>query len=286
MEKLYKILVDGKSCHGGKLQWSLPRKEEGKWIPGNWHKIKGNLSICNKGLHLTKEPYRWYKWGCTCYLAETKQIYNWRGDKCVCNPARLLEEIPHPKWWLDTIDFVESIPKIKLFKPDLNPKKEWKLFLAPTWDAARDAAWIAARDAAREAAQDAARNIARDAAWDAARKAARKAARDAARNIARDAAWDAAWDAARDAARDAIQDAAWDAIQDATWDAIQDAIEDAARDAALLANIILCQDLNLNKKHIRNIINRWEVWQKGYGLFCDVKGELFVYGKTDCNQPT
>ena len=91
----------------------------------------------------------------------------------------------------------DEIPKVKFFKPDGKPKKEWKMFYGDTWNAARDAARSAAGSAAWSAATDAAR--------EAARSAAEGAARDAAEGAARDAAWDAARDAAKDAARDAAR---------------------------------------------------------------------------------
>jgi hypothetical protein len=185
MEKLYKILVDGKSCHGGKLKWSLPK---GK--PGKWHTVKGELKICEKGLHLTTKPFNWYKWGCTCYEAEAKDILSWEDDKCVAGSVRLLKEVPHPKWWTDLEGWIPTLKKIAWFKPDGKPKKEWKLFKT------RAAAWDAARDAVRDAARDAVRDAVQDAAWAAARDAVRDAAWDAARDAVRDAAWDAARDAA------------------------------------------------------------------------------------------
>ena len=33
----------------------------------------------------------------------------------------------------------------------------------------------------------------------------------------------------------------------------------------------------LGKKHIDHANARWEVWQKGYALLCDVQGVLYVY---------
>lgn len=36
-QKLYKILVDGKSCHGGDLVWSLPKGKK----KGDWHTVDG-----------------------------------------------------------------------------------------------------------------------------------------------------------------------------------------------------------------------------------------------------
>ena len=161
MDKLYKILVDEKSCHGGTLKWSLP--QQGK--PGAWHSVEGPLSMCKTGMHLTMAPYQWYSWGCTSYIAEAREVEEWQEDKCCCRSARLIEEAPHPQWWLDAIGFVGSLNDMKWLDNhgDIDPK--WKMF--PTWDAARYAAW----DAARYAAWNAARNAGLDAARNAGLKA-------------------------------------------------------------------------------------------------------------------
>jgi hypothetical protein len=47
----------------------------------------------------------------------------------------------------------------------------------------------------------------------------------------------------------------------------------------LLASIILVEDLDYKDKarHEAHARARWEVWQKGYGLLCDVDGVLYVY---------
>ena len=208
--KLYKILVDGKSCHGGYLKWSLPKKDGEKWIAGDWHEVKGDLKICSKGLHLTKERFKWYKWGCTCYEAEAENIISWEEDKCVAQKVRLIKEIPHPKWWTDCKGWVDTLKDIAWLKPDGKPKKEWKLFET------RAAAWDAARAAAGDAAGDAAGA----------------------------AAWAAAWDA-----------------------------------ALYSRGIFICDGLKLAEKHKTHIKKRMEVWQKGYGLYCDVNGVLYVYNK-------
>ena len=236
-KKLYKVLVNGESCSGGNMKWSLPRKEGRKWIPGEWHEVSGELKICSTGLHLTTERFKWYKWGCTAYEVEAEEIKEWGDDKCVCRRARLLKEVPHPKWWTDTVGWVETLKSIAWLKPDGKPKKEWRLFKtrAAAWAAARAAAWAAARAAA----------------WAAAR--------------------DASWAAARAASWDAARAAAWDAARDAAWD--------AARDAALYAGGLIVADLKLAKEHRTHIKKRMEVWQKGYGLLCDVNGILYVYEK-------
>jgi hypothetical protein len=74
--------------------------------------------------------------------------------------------------------------------------------------------------------------------------------------------------------RDAAWDAAWDAVRDAAWDAVRD----AARDAAFYTRVVnICSGLKLDVKFIAHARARWQVWQKGYGLLCDVKGVLYVY---------
>ena len=164
-------------------------------------------------------------------------------------------------------DFMQEIPKVPYFKPDGKPKKEWKIFYGKTWDPAWDAAWDAARGAAWDAAGVAAWDAAGVAAKDAAGDAAGVAAWDAAGDAARGAAWDAAGVAAGVAARDAAGVAAWDAA----WD--------AARGAALYTDYIIVSDLKFKNKakHLKHAKARWEVWQKGYGLLCDVDGVLYVY---------
>jgi hypothetical protein len=84
----------------------------------------------------------------------------------------------------------------------------------------------------------------------------------------------AAWVAARDAAGDA----AWVAARDAAWDAAGAAAWAAARDAALLSRCTVVAD-KLDKKYMDHARARWSVWQKGYGLMCDIGGVFYVYRK-------
>ena len=58
------------------------------------------------------------------------------------------------------------------------------------------------------------------------------------------------------------------------------AARDAARDAVLYARIIfLCAGLEIDKKHVDYIKKRWEVWEAGYGVLCDIDGVLYCYEK-------
>jgi len=144
-------------------------------------------------------------------------------------------------------ELLAEIPKVPFFKQVGPPKKAWRVFTAPTLDAARDAA----------------RGAARGAAWDAAWGAARGAARGA--------AWDATWGAA------------WDATWGAAWDATWGAARGAARDFALAAQLLVVADLEYpgKAKHQKHVKERLEVWRRGWGLLCDVDGVLYVYGLED-----
>ena len=251
---LYKVLVDGQSCHGGSLKWSLPqRAEDGSYTPGDWHRVSGDITICQRGLHLTTAPYQsWWVWGAELYEAEAEGIAAWDGDKCVCRAARLTRPVPPPAWWQACRDFVATIPQTPWFQRTQPPDPAWRVF--PTWDAAWDAAGAAARDAARVAA------------WDAAEAAARGAARTA----AGDAAWATAWAAARDAA--------WDAAGASAGASARAAARAAAGDAALYVLACgICADLPLADARRQHADARWRVWQAGYGLVCDVNGILYVY---------
>ena len=84
------------------------------------------------------------------------------------------------------------------------------------------------------------------------------------------------WDAARNAAGDAARNAAWDAAGNAA----RNAAWAAAWDAQLMAQIQgICADLEIPEPHRQHVAARWEVWQMGYSLFCDVNGVLYVYKK-------
>ena len=94
MTALYKVLMDGKSFHGGTQAWSLPtQKEHGEWKPGKWVKCDQPPIPCASGLHLTREPARWWAEGATCYLAEGDGEGGQRDDKIVFASARLLRPL-------------------------------------------------------------------------------------------------------------------------------------------------------------------------------------------------
>ncbi len=255
MTEQYKVLLGGKSAHGGTLGWSLPTQDGDDWQPGAWHTVPGRIDVCERGLHLTSDPTQWMRCGCEVYLAEGRGEHQSRGDKTAYAEARLLRPAPEmiPQWWRAHERFVAELPRIPWCQPDGDPNPEWRVFTAPTLVAARDAAWAASRDASWAAAWAAAWDASRATAWDASRATA----------------WGAAGDAARDAARDAAGDAG-DASRATAWD--------ASRDAACYTQVQhICDGLPLDQQHREYIEARWEVWRKGYCLFGSVSGVLYVY---------
>jgi len=243
-QTLYKVLVNGKSCHGGEAVWSLPN---GK--PGDWMRYEGELAICKSGIHLTKQFEKWLKVGCAIYEAEAEGIKEWDEDKCVCRAARLLKQIDTPDWWIGVEKFIrEEIDTCPWFKKSGELTVAHKLFT--TRVAAWDATGVAAGDAARVVILDAAR----DAAW------------AAARDATWDATWNAAWAAARDAAWDAAWGAAWGAAWDATW-------------AAALQCVMttVCAELDIAPEYRQYAADAWSIWRAGYGCLGKVGNEFIVY---------
>lgn len=249
---LFKILVDGKSAHGGNLTWSLPtQSDNGVFVPGRWHSVKGELEMCSNGLHVCTWDQAWNEWmkiDADIYEVETRGKVIRDHNKSVARSVRLMKPVELPDWWVKTREEIMTFKDVKWLQPDGAPLPEWKLFTADTWAAARDAAWDAAGDAAGDAA--------------------------------RAAAWAAAGAAAWAAARDAAGAAAWDAARAAAWDAAGDAVRDAAGDARLNTLInITCADLPIDQKHRDYAAKRWQAWVKGYAVLCDVDGQLYVYAK-------
>lgn len=237
--QLYKVLIKGRSCHGGDKKWSLPRG--GK--PGDWLELpEGEFPVCCEcGFHLTTEPNKWFVLGASVFEAEGGGQKDSDGsDKTAFQRARLLRRVPKPIWLRSAEAFLKSIPSVNWFSGFDKLPAGCRLFETR----------YAATEAAVEEWDDA---------WAAACEAAYKAAREAARGGASDAVWHAAV-----AATSAIRVTAVDAMGD------------ASNDAALLATCLLVQDL-IDPKHLAYAITRWAVWQAGYGVACDVRGEIYAY---------
>lgn len=67
----------------------------------------------------------------------------------------------------------------------------------------------------------------------------------------------------------------WKVFEAESWAAARD----AARDAGLLARIKICAGLKLDQKHLKHAEERWEANKRGFRVYCDVNGTLYVYRK-------
>jgi len=60
-KKLYKVLVSGKSCSGGDMTWDLPKQQKnGDYKAGKWMSVDGPIILCQRGLHVTTQPLKWW----------------------------------------------------------------------------------------------------------------------------------------------------------------------------------------------------------------------------------
>jgi len=90
-EKCYKVLKNGKSCHGGQQDWPLPTPAG----PGEWLEHVGRLLPCHSGYHLTRLPAVWYTAsGLDVYEAEYAGEHDaCDDDKIVCRKVRLIKKL-------------------------------------------------------------------------------------------------------------------------------------------------------------------------------------------------
>lgn len=207
--KYYKVLDrDGRSCHGGVAEWSLPTKnDDGTWTPGDWMPpVEGYLKPCANGYHVVSigQLLEWL--GERIFEVEVGDEIVHDDDKSVVRTCRLTRECTG---WNDLT--------ARLFACDC-AARVLHLYEAeyPDDDRPRKAIEVSRKYANGEATREEL-NTARDSALDAALAATLNAARvtewDTALNAASNAAWSAAEYSALDiawAARDAAWDYAWD----------------------------------------------------------------------------
>jgi len=90
--RLYKVTApNGEPIHGGNGNWPLPTDG----APGAWLEVEGEIKKCQRGLHLTSEPARWWKPGCRVWEVEADGLVGEldSGRKIVCRRARLTREL-------------------------------------------------------------------------------------------------------------------------------------------------------------------------------------------------
>jgi hypothetical protein len=217
----YKVLSNGRSCHGGR----------GKWTPNRRRSVKDALVPCKNGIHYCRDSQvlAWLNDELWEFVDLTPGEAIDAGYKMVTRAGKVTKK--YEAWnertaRLFAVDCARAVIRYARYDQrellhaclDVHVGYAGGYLDAAARDAARaaavDAAWAAARAAAVDAAWAAARAAARAAAW--------AAARDAARDAARAAAGAAAGAAARDAAGAAAGAAAWDAARAAAWAAAWD----------------------------------------------------------------
>jgi hypothetical protein len=94
---LYKVLVGGKSCHGGNTEWSLPTEKNKTRVPGEWMSVEGDapLRMCSRGFHLTWAPAQWFKQGCEIFEVEVSETAGEDASDCkvLARHARLVRRV-------------------------------------------------------------------------------------------------------------------------------------------------------------------------------------------------
>ena len=105
---LFKVLsADGKPLHGGTGDWPLPKG--GK--PGKWYAVDGKLACCERGLHLTSDPLRWWRSKARLFVAEAEplELAGDGSDKAAFRRARLLYEVT------DSWPLLCMFPRVRAF---------------------------------------------------------------------------------------------------------------------------------------------------------------------------
>jgi len=194
--KCFRFVTENLKSQSGDIQW----------IPGEWVKHEGPLSLCKSGLHASRDPLDSlnYVYGDRWYLAEARGKIVENKDKFCASEMRIVKEIPLTVIQRFAIDCAERMLKSfeEKYPEDRRPRE--------------------AIEAARRCLEDPTeenRSAARLAAWSAAWLTAGLAAGSAAESAARLAAWLTAWSAAESAARLAAWSAAWLTAGLAAWSA-------------------------------------------------------------------
>lgn len=120
-----KVLRSGKSFHGGKLVWKLPKLKDvmdrvglklddpSAWIPGDWMPKIQHVVACGSGYHLTYNPAAWWQptKRCVAYIAEYRgrpkmPSQSGREHKMAVPEVRLIRELTNAE--LTTFGIIHS----------------------------------------------------------------------------------------------------------------------------------------------------------------------------------
>lgn len=171
----------------------------------------------------------------------------------------------------DAITFINGIRTTNFFRPDKNPKPDWKIFYGDTWISAYNAAHSAFIDAAVE--KEGRSIVSGLNKWNASQKSACRAVNEVGKRVS-DSDMKFIFDYTSDTVIRALV---------ASLPSMVNVVGDAVNDVALMASLISLSNFEFRdrEKHTSHAKERVEVWQKGYGLMGDMDGVLYVYCKED-----
>jgi hypothetical protein len=194
-------------------------------------------------------------------MAEASSLVERRTPKTESVPEALVKE---------KNAFIERTraTQIQVMSQASRPKDTWRIFYARTYQDAADVAHLTAWEAARG------KPVKKE--WEAAIHS-----EYALRNTpfpAIDSALMAGWHATLEAADKAGRGKTVREVQHAFFGPG----DQFAFDVGLMAGLILVKDLDFEGKerYLKHAAERMEVWERGYGLSCDVNGKLYVYAAT------
>ena len=173
--RYYKALdAQGRSCHGGDLQWSLPTWDGEQWVPGEWMPaIEGGVIACERGYHAAHGEGQLLEWlHERVYVIESAAPWEDVVGKVVTRgPVRLVEGTA----WDDyharifalqcALDVAHQVADDRIYDV---LAVVWEHAhgtatdddLASAWASARASAWASARESARASAWESARESA------------------------------------------------------------------------------------------------------------------------------
>jgi len=113
---LFKVLVNGRSCHGGAAEYPPP----GEWT------ARISPSCCKSGWHLTSDPLRWWTPKASLWLAEGDGLLAGDGsDKAAFERVRIVEQITRDWKYLPMFPRVRAFLVASIRSEDANSDILW-----------------------------------------------------------------------------------------------------------------------------------------------------------------
>ena len=161
---------------GDTLRDGSPIPPDGKWLT-----VEGELSICNRGLHLSRNPFDALQFapGATLCLVEFKGVAEEQLDKLVCRSRKIIARMDATElcWyfarmsalsvshlWADGDDADDLVLGWLLTGDESALASARERAWASAWASARESAWASAWASARESARESALASARESA--------------------------------------------------------------------------------------------------------------------------